>query len=221
MLLYVTDGLEPSERQDLAAHLAGGCPACAGALVEAQATVAHLPLALPQATPPRSARDKLFSRVAAEVSSGGARQGRPWFSTALAACIGAILAGGAMWVALRPRVAPSPGPGDVQLVSMKGADPQPEARGRIFWDRARNEWIVHVTDMKSPPAGRTYELWFITPQQKKVPAGTFDVDARGRGTLVASVPPNIGPIALAAVTDEPIGGVPQPTGSIQLVGEIK
>ena len=44
MLLYVTDGLEPAEAQELRAHLASGCPQCAGALAEAQATVGHLPM---------------------------------------------------------------------------------------------------------------------------------------------------------------------------------
>ncbi len=110
---------------------------------------------------------------------------------------------------------------DLQLVSLGKQDPQPSARGRIIWDRDHNEWHIQVFDMKPPPAGRTFELWFITPDQKKHPAGTFDVDEKGNGRHYVKVPENLGPIALAAITDEPMGGVPQPTGSIHLVGAIQ
>ena len=219
MLLYVTDGLEPAEVDELGAHLASGCPRCAGALAEAQVTVAHLPLALPQTAPPKSARDRLLSRIAADVSQKGSSRGRMWSIAAAAACIGAVIASGLFWMATGRQFNPARTP-DLQYVSLSGAE-QPKARGRIFWDRDRNDWHVQVFDLKPPGPGRTYELWFITPDQKKVPAGTFDVDAQGRGALVAAVPPNIGPIALAAITDEPAGGVQVPTGKIHLLGEIK
>jgi len=218
MLLYVTDGLEAGERTELAAHLASGCPQCAGALAEAQATVAHIPLVTDQVTPPASARDKLFARVAADVSQP-AQKPRRWMSMAMAACIGAILAGGAVWITVERQLDPIRS-SELQLVSMK-SEIQPKARGRVLWDHDNGRWHVSVFDMAPPPPGRTYELWFITPGGNKVPGGTFNVDSAGRGTLIASVPPNIGPIAVAAVTDEPIGGVSAPTGKIQLVGEIK
>jgi anti-sigma-K factor RskA len=218
MLLYVTDGLDAGERAELVAHLASGCPACAGALAEAQATVAHLPLVADQVMPPKSARDKLFARVAAGVSQP-VRKARRWMSLAVAACIGAILAGGAVWVTLQKQLAPIKA-SQLQLVSLT-SQTQPKARGRVLWDHDHGRWHVTVFDMAPPPPGKTYELWFITPGGSKVPGGTFDVDATGRGSLIASVPAGIGPIAVAAVTDEPIGGVNAPTGSIQLVGEIK
>ena len=219
MLLYVTDGLKPAETQELRAHLASGCPRCAGALAEAQATVAHLPDALPKVTPPASARDKLLSRVAAGGSTQSPRRST-WSRLAVAACIGALLSGLIVWSNMRGRTVDR-FPTNVQYVALKGGDPQPKASGRIFWDRDANKWHLQVFDLAPPPPGRTYELWFITPNQTKIPGPTFNVDQNGRANLVAAVPSNVGTISIAAITDEPAGGVAVPTGSVQLVGETK
>jgi anti-sigma-K factor RskA len=64
-LLYALggDALNPAERDELRVHLAGGCPACAGALAEAYATVASLPLSLDPVAPPPAVRDQLMRRV--------------------------------------------------------------------------------------------------------------------------------------------------------------
>ena len=109
----------------------------------------------------------------------------------------------------------------VQVVSLGGGAPQPEARGRIFWDRARGEWLFYAAEMAPPGTGRTYELWLINEAGAKIPAGTFDVDARGEAELRVALPKDAGTIVVAAVTDEPAGGVPQPTGKIQLVGKVQ
>ena len=107
------------------------------------------------------------------------------------------------------------------MASLDATGTQPvDAWGRLFWDHERKVWHFYTAGMKPAGAGKTYELWIITADHEKIPAGTFDVDEAGRGTLVVNLPPEIGPIAMAAVTDEPAGGVPQPTGSIQLAGGI-
>ena len=82
-------------------------------------------------------------------------------------------------------------------------------------------WLFYAFDLAPAGPGKTYELWFITADERKIPAGTFDVDPSGVGALRVSVPEGLEEeIALAAVTDEPAGGVPQPTGSIQLVARL-
>lgn len=108
----------------------------------------------------------------------------------------------------------------VQLVSMQAGEPQPQAWGRIVWDKTRGVWQLYTFDMAPAGPDKTYELWFITADERKVPAGTFDVGADGVGSLRVALPDDLGDVALAAITDEPAGGVPQPTGSIQLVGEL-
>ncbi len=226
MLLYVTDSLEESERIELRAHLSSGCPKCAGALAEAQATVAHLPMALDPQQAPKSARDRLLSRVVADKSAASAPsapRARPgWFlRTAAAACIGAIVAFAVVYMPMHRKLMPIQAD-QLQYVKLAGdATQQPGAHGRVFWDKDHNQWHVYVFDMKPPPAGREFELWFIMPDQKKVKAGMFNVDEKGRGSLFVDVPANMANVAVAAVTDEPMGGVDQPTGKVQLVGQIQ
>jgi len=108
---------------------------------------------------------------------------------------------------------------EVEVVPLRGSGAQPGAAGRLFFDRSGGRWYFHASQLRPAGPGRTYELWFINSAQQKIPAGTFDVDANGEATLVIAVPEGAGTLALAAVTDEPAGGVKQPTGEIQLLGQ--
>lgn len=107
-----------------------------------------------------------------------------------------------------------------RMTALEAAGPHPGAAGRLFWDESKGTWHVFFAHMKPTEPGRTYELWFVTADQRKVPAGTFDVGADGDASLVVTPPKDLGAIALAAVTEEPSGGVPQPTGAILLVGKL-
>jgi anti-sigma-K factor RskA len=239
MLLYVTDALDASEQAEVRAHLATGCPACAGALAEAQAVVAHVPMALDRIEPPTSVKQKLMERIdrsesapipvtrtpgqsaaPPRISSARSSISRTILTSAIAASIGALIVAATLWWPAQKKVNLVENE-NVKLVAMAGADLQPKASGKIFWDKQKNDWHVYVFDLKPPAPGQEYELWFITPGQKKIPAGTFMVDASGKASLVVKVPADIGPIALAAVTNEPLGGLPQPSGQVQLLGEVK
>jgi hypothetical protein len=103
------------------------------------------------------------------------------------------------------------------MVSLEGAA-RPSGQGRVFMDPAKGKWWFAARGLQPLPAGKTYEFWLIPTGKKPVAAGTFDVDPSGVGYLSGKVPPDIGNSALAAVTDEPAGGVPQPTGTIQIKG---
>lgn len=96
-----------------------------------------------------------------------------------------------------------------------------KAVGRLLIEQDKGTWHVFATALAPLPAEKEYELWFITPEQKKIRAGMFNVDIHGNGQLTVPVPPDIGPVALAAITDEPKGGLDQPTGSIHLVGKLQ
>ena len=62
-LLYVAGSLDEAERRALEAHLASGCPACAGALAEAQVVLAEIPLALDPVAPSAGVRRRLLERA--------------------------------------------------------------------------------------------------------------------------------------------------------------
>ena len=107
---------------------------------------------------------------------------------------------------------------DLKYVSLAGAVPESHASGRIFWDADHHLWHVYVFNLTPPPRGQQYELWFINKAGEKRPAGLLTLDNGGSGRMLVNVPGDAGPLALAAITNEPIGGSPQPTGSIQLKG---
>src|SRR5262249_33232926 len=109
----------------------------------------------------------------------------------------------------------------LKMFELVKAETQPRAFGRVMWDHDKDVWHVSVFDMQPPPAGREYELWFITPDEKKYKAGMMTVDAGGNGSMIVPVRKDIGAIALAAFTDEPAGGVEAPTGKPQLVGKVQ
>jgi anti-sigma-K factor RskA len=104
----------------------------------------------------------------------------------------------------------------VQAVSLAGLGPSPGARGRTYLNPGTRDALFYAFDLPALPAGKTYELWFIAAG-KPVAAGTFDVDPRGTGTVrVERVAAS--QIQAWAVTIEPRGGVPQPTGAMVLKG---
>jgi hypothetical protein len=224
ILLYAADALDASERDELRSHLATGCPRCSGALAEAQAVLALLPGALAATAPPPGARDRLMRIVGAvnpPLQAPGRRPRIGWkwmIGTAMgSAALAASITLAVMWGPFREgrEVVNSK---DLRLVSLNSTT-GPASRGRIFWDRDKNDWRLYVFDLAPPPPGRTYELWFITPSGA-VAAGTFDVGKSGRGSLEVPLPPNLGPIAAAAISDEPMNGSQTPTGTIWLQGKV-
>ena len=110
---------------------------------------------------------------------------------------------------------------DTRLIKMDATNLQPGATACIIWNQKSGHWELLTCGMAFPATGKTYELWIVTQSGQKIPACTFDVDASGEATKLVTVPHDIGPMAMAAVTDEPTGGMPQPTGHFQFTGKIQ
>lgn len=110
------------------------------------------------------------------------------------------------------RMASAPG---VHVLDLAGQQALQKSSARVFWDPKSESWQLYAANLPAPAAGKTYQLWLITPTQK-ISAGTFTDE--GTGQVV--VPADAGTVVAAAVTDEPEGGSPQPTGSILLLGKI-
>jgi anti-sigma-K factor RskA len=106
---------------------------------------------------------------------------------------------------------------DLILVSLAGLPPANAAQAKAFVSRSQNAILFTARDLPALPAARVYQLWAVAGGQA-ISAGTFMPDARGRSQLVADVPAlTTRPDALA-VTVEPEGGVPAPTGPKYLLG---
>lgn len=98
------------------------------------------------------------------------------------------------------------------------SDGRAAARARMFWNQATNRWTLVAHNLPKTAEGRTYELWLLTADGAKIPAGTFSPDAGGRAVVEATYELPAASLKAIAVTEEPAGGVPQPTGPIVLVG---
>lgn len=105
---------------------------------------------------------------------------------------------------------------DLLQVSLKGVAPAGRAEGKAFLSRSQNTLIFSARDLPALPPDRVYQLWAIA-DGKPVSAGLFTPDARGRSQLVAALSLSSPPAAMA-VTVEPQGGVPSPTGPKYLLG---
>jgi hypothetical protein len=103
----------------------------------------------------------------------------------------------------------------VQLTS--SATRQPMAM--MFWDRTKNEWTFVAHNLPMPPSGRVYQLWLVTPRTK-ISAGTF-VPSKGEVMMRATMTLSRDSVRAIAVTDEPAGGMPQPTGQTSMVGNLR
>jgi anti-sigma-K factor RskA len=107
---------------------------------------------------------------------------------------------------------------DLARVDLAGQPAAREARGRAFWSRSRG-LVFTAANLPPPPAGRTYQLWVVTPQAP-VNAGLLTPDADGSVTVIVPTPPDLPQPVAIAVTLEPEGGVPAPTGEKYLIGTV-
>jgi anti-sigma-K factor RskA len=107
---------------------------------------------------------------------------------------------------------------DVARVDLAGQPMAPQASARAFWSRSRG-MVFTASNLPPLPAGRTYQLWVVTAE-KPVSAGFLAPDASGNVSETFNTPPDIPQPVAIAVTIEPAGGVPAPTGDRYLVGTV-
>ena len=87
---------------------------------------------------------------------------------------------------------------------------------RMFWDQQRDAWTFVAHRVPMPKTGRTYQMWLVTPTAK-ISAGTFMPSPDGEVMMQATYALPKDSLAAVAVTDEPMGGSPQPTTAPMMV----
>jgi anti-sigma-K factor RskA len=105
---------------------------------------------------------------------------------------------------------------DVARIDLAGQPVAQMARARALWSRQRG-MVFTVSNLPQPPPGRVYQVWVVT-SQAPVSAGLLTPDAQGGGSVYFETPVDILPPVAVAVTLEPAGGVPAPTGERYLIG---
>ena len=92
-----------------------------------------------------------------------------------------------------------------------------EATALMFWDRTDNSWSFYAHHMPPPPAGKTYQIWLLTPSGQ-ISAGTFTPAADSSVEVHATYALPSNALKGVAVSEEPAGGVAQQTGRIVIIG---
>lgn len=105
---------------------------------------------------------------------------------------------------------------DLVRIDLAGQPTAPQASARALWSRARG-MVFTASNLPPLPAGRVYQVWVVTGPAP-VSAGLLNPDASGGGLTFFSTAPDIPPPTAVAVTLEPAGGVPAPTGQFYLLG---
>jgi anti-sigma-K factor RskA len=248
--VYALGALDGAELAEFEAHLATGCATCAERLRETREALTLLAKALPEVAPPPALRVRVLERVAAVPTGPAApvplRRERPrgrvlwwagWAGLAGAAALLVVvnlelrstrrelqglqdrLVTLQAELARREETVRFLSDPNVRHVSLDGLKPSPEASAWLLWNPGTREGLLLARGLPTAPAGHAYELWALAGAQP-VPAGVFAVDAGGRGLL--RLPPLPADLAYDAfaVTLEPAGGVPKPTGPMHLHGKI-
>jgi anti-sigma-K factor RskA len=108
---------------------------------------------------------------------------------------------------------------EVRVTLLAGTDKSPQSAGKILWNPKEKRALFYASRLPVPPVGKTYQLWVIAGN-KPIDAGTFSVNEAGNGFLKIDSLASPEKAQKFAVTLEPAGGVPQPTGEMRLLGSV-
>ena len=106
-----------------------------------------------------------------------------------------------------------------RIIAMVGEE-TPQANAKVVWNTNARQWAIYIFDLPAPPSDKDYQLWYVT-KNAKISAAVFRTDEQGRTVLKLTPPPDaLAGLAATAVTIEPRGGSPQPTGKFYLKASI-
>jgi anti-sigma-K factor RskA len=246
--LYAAGAMSESERQEYARHLdEDQCSVCRSEVHQLQSAIALLAFTVPASSPSPNVKARLMeqARKAAPVAISLKDQPRSafrWMEWITAAVAVASMAVAFMVIRtnnelrqeadlLKSKIAQlevqitghqntiatltSAG---VRVVDMAGQGTNVQAKGRIFWDQQRKRWFFYVRDLPPVPADKSYQLWFVPKSGNPVSATVFNTGSDGTVQVEVPVPDDVADLKAAAVTTEPLGGLPQPSGPFALLG---
>ncbi len=233
--LYVLDGLEPAERDRVAAHL-DGCPSCQAEAGRLRALVSTLAASVPPKAPDPALRARVLQRATNRqpdrlptpaIPQAPLRR-RPSPSVWLARATTVLALGLIVWNVMltmhlqalsrqdersQAAIALMSAP-DTSEISLAGQGNFSTANGKAFIDPQSSQVVLVVQHMQPLAPEKTYQAWIITDDGPKS-AGTFQVSDAGMWMGWLDAPYAAG--GAIGVSLEPAGGSAQPT-QVVLVG---
>jgi anti-sigma-K factor RskA len=240
--------LEGDEKQAIEVHLAS-CRDCAQKLAEARGRMALLSLSAPSHAPSPRVKERLLRQIhepqtlrlapAREKSSGGAP--RWWTAILIPATVALAVATFILWTGnsrlhrelqdLRATAARQAdelkqtremvdlmGAPDSVAVKLNPSPDMPMAQAHVMFN-TRKGMLMYSGALPAPPPKMTYQLWLVPASGNPISEGVFSPKGNGEDLWMMPLPPGV--VAKAfAVTIEPAGGMPQPTGPKVLIGAV-
>jgi anti-sigma-K factor RskA len=225
--------LDAAEARALNDHLSE-CDECRLELQEWEATAAALAVGAKPMEPSPEVRERLLNQVRNELSVPQVVPFRSatrniWttsFSAIAAAIVATVLIVGLVTVwrenrDLRDQLRRSQE--FVQLVNTPGSrvadltatEAGAGAKAKLVYDNNGRAMLM-ADNLPTVPQGKAYQLWFIVGNNPPMPGKTFVPDSEGKGVLKDQMPQAALNSAVFAITLEPAGGLPAPTGKIYL-----
>src|SRR5262249_53170261 len=103
----------------------------------------------------------------------------------------------------------------MQTLALAGQGEFKNAVARAYIEES-GRVILYAHNLPKVPDGRVYQMWVIVEKQEPVSAALLQVDATGEAKYASGQIQGLtGPVKVA-VTLEPAGGVPAPTGPLVL-----
>jgi hypothetical protein len=240
IVAYAFDSIAPDEAAKVVAYVAAH-PEAQALLDEYREIVGLLPYATAPSEPPPFLREGVLRTIRAERSRRRFSVPLPSrIAFAIAACLVFSLL---LWdIGLQRRVgegmavptatsaaattsAASPisdilSRPDLLTYPMDAQPDAPSASGRVYLTTDPQLSAMAVWHMPPLPPDRTYQLWFRLDDQTRVSITTFTVDERGSAVIRLNVPHMNRPYVQCGITQEPIGGSPEPSGPRMLSSQV-
>jgi len=108
----------------------------------------------------------------------------------------------------------------VRMTELNGLGPGQQASAKVALDPRTGRAMLFAYNLPPAPAGKAYQLWFISDIKHPVPGAVFNPDAQGRAVMRDQAPEAGRSASVFAVTLEPAGGVPAPTGEKYLLSPL-
>jgi anti-sigma-K factor RskA len=241
---YALDALDAESARAFEAMLAND-PELKALTDDLRETAATLASDAPKQLPPPELRERVLSRIRAEAQTStepapspvtatpappkGGGNLLPW---ALAA--GFAITTGALWMERSGLQQETAGLirdlhdlrtedtlKKMQIATLSAqVDAYAKATAVIVWDEKNQRGVLKLANVPPPAAGKDYQLWVIDPKYPQpVSGGVVPVDQDGLSRVSFTPDQPIRKADKFAISVEPTGGVPKPTGQIVFLGD--
>jgi anti-sigma-K factor RskA len=242
--LFAAGALPEDERKEYVRHLEeDGCEVCRAEAFELQSVVHALAMGLPSNSPSPDVKKRLMAQAELAASTPAIPQSRKrsldwfgwWAAAAVSVAMGVVLVFNvdlrrqihslttrvaeleSRMVQQRTLLAKFTAP-RVRVLTLAGQGATPQAGARIFWDEEARTWSFFANELPRVSEDRAYQLWFVPKTGNPISAGVFNTGPDGSVNIEIPISGKVEDLKVAAVTTEPAGGLPQPTGAFVLLG---